>query len=158
VILGFLRAQTRGLLVPFVTHAVLVEVEAQELVSEAFFALPLTQPASRDTARCFAITACQSSRIFLSRCLLMLKRLFTALVCGFAIAGQMRAQEVVVTRDAKPNPSERVTLVSQGTGSESEAATEMKSQRHEKKSASSTLTLETHEQAVASSGDFWFHR
>jgi hypothetical protein len=36
----------------------------------------------------------------------MLKELFTALLCGFAIAGQMRAQEVVVAREAKPNPSE----------------------------------------------------
>jgi hypothetical protein len=72
----------------------------------------------------------------------MLKELSTALLCGFAIAEQMRAQEVVITRDAKPNPSERVTPVSQGTGSESEAATEMKSQRREKKSASSTRTVE----------------
>jgi hypothetical protein len=72
----------------------------------------------------------------------MLKELSTTLLCGFAIAGQMRAQEVVVTRDAKSNPSERVAPVSEGTGSESEAATEMKSQRREKKSAFTTLTLE----------------
>jgi hypothetical protein len=72
----------------------------------------------------------------------MLKQLSTALLCGFAIAGQMRAQEVVVIREAKPNPSERVAPVSEGTGSESEAATEMKSQRREKKSASTTLTLQ----------------
>jgi hypothetical protein len=72
----------------------------------------------------------------------MLKELFSALVCGFAIAGQMRAQEVVVAREAKPNPSERVARFSEGTGSESEAATEMKSQRREKKSVSATLTLE----------------
>jgi hypothetical protein len=72
----------------------------------------------------------------------MLKELFTALLCGFAIAGQMRAQEVVVAREAKPNPSERIAPVSEGMGSESEAATEVKSQRREKKSASATLTLE----------------
>jgi hypothetical protein len=72
----------------------------------------------------------------------MLKELSTALLCGFAVAGQMRAQEVVVTRDAKLNPSERVGPVSKEMGSESEAATEMKSQRREKKSASSTLTVE----------------
>ncbi|HAF15824.1 MAG TPA: hypothetical protein DCK99_19445, partial [Blastocatellia bacterium] len=54
---------------------------------------------------------------------LVLKELFTALLCGFAIAGQMRAQEVVVAREAKPNPSERVAPVSEGTGSESETAT-----------------------------------
>jgi hypothetical protein len=72
----------------------------------------------------------------------MLKELSTALLCGFAVAGQMRAQEVVVTRDAKLNPSERVPPVSEEMASESEAATEMKSQRREKKSASTTLTLE----------------
>jgi hypothetical protein len=43
---------------------------------------------------------------------LMLKELFTALLCGFAIVGQMRAQEVVVAREAKPNPTERVEPVS----------------------------------------------
>src|SRR5260370_22885609 len=73
---------------------------------------------------------------------LMLKELFTALICGFAMAGQMRAQEVVVAREAKPNPTERVEPVSEGTDSESETATRMKSQVREKKSASTTLTLE----------------
>jgi len=72
----------------------------------------------------------------------MLKELFTALLCGFAIAGQMRAQEVVVAREAKSNPTEQVEPVSEGTGSESETATGMKSQVREKKSASTTLTLE----------------
>src|SRR5438874_2913372 len=52
----------------------------------------------------------------------MLKKLFIALLCAFAIAGQMRAQEVVVAREAKPNPT--------------------KSQVGEKKSASTTLTVE----------------
>src|SRR5438874_3149930 len=52
----------------------------------------------------------------------MLKKLFIALLCAFAIAGQMRAQEVVVAREAKPNPT--------------------KSQVSEKKSASTTLTVE----------------
>ena len=70
----------------------------------------------------------------------MMKELFTALLCGFAIAGQTRAQEVVVVREA--NPTERVEPVSEGTDSELETATGMKSQVHEKKSASSTLTLE----------------
>ncbi len=65
----------------------------------------------------------------------MLKKLFTALLCGFAIAGQLRAQEVVVAREAKPNPTE-------GTDSESATATGMKSQVREKKSASTILTLE----------------
>jgi hypothetical protein len=72
----------------------------------------------------------------------MLKELSTVLLCGFAIAGQMRAQEVVVAHEAKANSSKRVAPVFEGTDSESEAATEMKSQRREKKSASITLTLE----------------
>jgi len=74
--------------------------------------------------------------------LLMLKKVFIALLCGLALAAQMRAQEVVFAREAKPNPSERVAPASEGTGSESETATEMKSQGREKKSASTTLTLE----------------
>ena len=72
----------------------------------------------------------------------MLKEVFTALLCGFAIAGQMRAQEVVVAREAKSNPTEQVEPVSEGTDSESETATGMKSQVREKKSASTSLTLE----------------
>ena len=72
----------------------------------------------------------------------MLKKLFTVLLCGFAIAGQMRAQEVVVAREAKPNPTEQGKPVSEGTASESETATGMKSQVREKKSVSTTLTLE----------------
>jgi hypothetical protein len=70
----------------------------------------------------------------------MLKELFTALLCGFAIAGQMRAQEVVVVREA--SPTERVEPVSEGTDSKLETATGMKSQVREKKSASTALTLE----------------
>ena len=62
----------------------------------------------------------------------MPKKVFIALLCGLALSGQMHAQEVVVAREAKPNPS-RVALVSKGTGSESETATEMKSQGREKK-------------------------
>src|SRR5260370_15819452 len=73
---------------------------------------------------------------------LMLKELFTALICGFAMAGQMRAQEVVVAREAKPNPTERVEPVSEGRDSEKKTKTGMKSQVREKKSASTTLTLE----------------
>jgi hypothetical protein len=72
----------------------------------------------------------------------MLKGLFTALLCCFAIAGQMRAQEVVVAREAKPNPTEQVKPVSEETDSESETAPGMKSQVHEKKSVSTILTAE----------------
>jgi len=72
----------------------------------------------------------------------MLKGLFTALLCGFVIAGQMRAQEVVVAREAKPNPTEQVKPVSEETDSESETAPGMKSQVHEKKSVSAIFTAE----------------
>jgi hypothetical protein len=72
----------------------------------------------------------------------MLKELCTALLCGFAIAGQMCAQEVVVAREASANSSARVAPVSKGRESELETATEMKSQGREKKSAATTLTLE----------------
>jgi hypothetical protein len=70
----------------------------------------------------------------------MLKELFTALLCGFAVAGQMRAQEVVVVREA--SPTERAGPVSERTDSDLETATGTKSQVREKKSASTTLTLE----------------
>jgi hypothetical protein len=73
---------------------------------------------------------------------LMLKELFTALLCSFAIAGQMRAQEVEVAREAKPNPTERVAPVSERTDSESETVTKTKSHGREKKSASSVITVE----------------
>ena len=79
--------------------------------------------------------ACQSRRIYLSRRLLMLKELFAALVFGFAITGQIHAQEIVVAREEKPNPSPRVAPVTKARGSELETATKMKS-------ASTTLTVE----------------
>ena len=72
----------------------------------------------------------------------MLKELFTALLCSFAIAGQMRAQEAEVAREAKPNPTERVAPVSERPDSESETVTKTKSQGREKKSASSVITVE----------------
>ena len=72
----------------------------------------------------------------------MLREVLTALLCSFAIAGQICAQEVVVAHEAKPNPSERVAPVSERTKSESETATELKSHVREKKSASTTLTIE----------------
>jgi hypothetical protein len=72
----------------------------------------------------------------------MLKELSTALLCGFAIAGQMCAQEVVVAHEASPNSSARAAPVSKGRGAELETSTEIKSQGREKKSAATTLTLE----------------
>src|SRR4029453_15089261 len=66
----------------------------------------------------------------------MSREFLTALLCGFAITGQICAQEVIVAREAKTNPTE--TPVSRGTDSETEAATEV----HAKKSAPHGLTVE----------------
>src|SRR5205823_6751871 len=66
----------------------------------------------------------------------MLREFLTALLCGFAITGQICAQEVVVAREAKTNPA--VTPVSKGTDLESETATEVRA----KKSAPHVLTVE----------------
>jgi len=65
----------------------------------------------------------------------MLKELFIALICGFAITGQTGGQEVAVAREEPSNPSPRVAPVTKGRPSKSEIATEMKS-------APATLTVE----------------
>src|SRR6266581_709113 len=93
-------------------------------------------------ARAFAIKRLPIAPNLFITASLMLKELVTALLCGFAIAAQMCAQEVVVAREASPNSSSRVAPVSKGRGSELETATEMKSQGREKKSAATTLTIE----------------
>jgi hypothetical protein len=67
---------------------------------------------------------------------------FTALLCGFAIAGQMRAQEVVVARETKPSAPKRVAPASQPSDSESGDATNTKPQGRAKKSASTLPTIE----------------
>jgi hypothetical protein len=74
--------------------------------------------------------------------LLMLKQFFTALLCGLALAGQMRAQEVVVAHEEKPSASEQAAPVSERTDSESTTATRMDTQIRKKKSASTMLTVE----------------
>ena len=80
----------------------------------------------------------------------MPKRLFTALVCAFAVAGQMRAQEVVVARDAKPNASDRATTTaSERADAESVNAPSTKSQTQKKKSVSTSLTVEQMRKAGA---------
>jgi murein DD-endopeptidase MepM/ murein hydrolase activator NlpD len=77
-------------------------------------------------------------------------KLFTALVYGFAVAGQMRAQEVVIAREAKPNTSERGgTKTSEKADAESVAASPAKSRVHEKKSSSTPLTVEQMRKAGA---------
>ncbi len=72
----------------------------------------------------------------------MLRKVLTALLCGFAIAGQMRAQEVVVARETKPDTPEQGAPTSERTDTESGTSTEAKSQVRKKKSPSAALTVE----------------
>ena len=72
----------------------------------------------------------------------MPKQFFIGLLCGLSVAGQMRAQEVVVAREEKPSASERAAPVSERTDSESATATRMETQTRKKKSASTVLTVE----------------
>jgi hypothetical protein len=72
----------------------------------------------------------------------MSKQFFIALLCGLSVAGQMRAQEVVVAREEKPSASGRAAPVSERTDSESATATRMDIQARKKKSASTMLTIE----------------
>ena len=65
----------------------------------------------------------------------MSARVFMALMCGFAILGQIHAQEVEVAHETK-------TDVSRQRNPESAAATRTKTKNREKKSASAALTLE----------------
>jgi hypothetical protein len=85
--------------------------------------------------------------------LLVLKKSSTVLLCGLAIAGQLRAQEVVVAREPKSNAPERVAPLSKVTDLESETATQTKFQVREKKSASPTLTVEQMRKAGALAAD-----
>jgi murein DD-endopeptidase MepM/ murein hydrolase activator NlpD len=80
----------------------------------------------------------------------MLKKLFTALVCGSTVAGQMRAQEVMVAREAKPSTSQRAATTGfDQADAESVTASPAKSRLHEKKSASTPLTVEQMRKAGA---------
>ena len=72
----------------------------------------------------------------------MLKRLSTALLCGLAVAGQMRAQEVVVARERKPDAPEQATRPSERTEPESGPSTATKPHVREKKSAPAVPTVE----------------
>src|SRR5204863_434546 len=73
---------------------------------------------------------------------LMGTKAFTALLCGFALAGQMRGQEVVVGRETKPKPTERAAPMSQPSDSESGNATPTKARVRAKKSTSTLPTVE----------------
>ena len=72
----------------------------------------------------------------------MLRKGFTVLLCGFAIAGQMRAQEVVVARETKADTPEQGAPASERTDPESGTSTEAKSQVRKKKSPSAARTVE----------------
>ena len=78
---------------------------------------------------------------------------FTALLCGFALAGQMRGQEVVVGRETKPKPTERAAPLLQPSDSESGNATPTKARVRAKKSASTLPTVEQMRMAGALAGE-----
>jgi hypothetical protein len=78
---------------------------------------------------------------------------FTALLCGFALAGQMRGQEVVVGRETKPKATERAAPLSQPSDSESGNATPTKARVRAKKSASALPTVEQMRRAGALAGE-----
>jgi hypothetical protein len=72
----------------------------------------------------------------------MATKAFTALLCSFAIVGQMRAQEVMVARETKPSAPEPATLASEVSTSESESAPAKKSAARKKKTEEASPTLE----------------
>jgi hypothetical protein len=78
---------------------------------------------------------------------------FTALVCGFAIAGQMRAQEVVVARETKPKAPARGESASQQSRSGSGDTPTAKARVHGKKPASTLPTVEQMRMAGALAGE-----
>src|SRR5437762_1937333 len=84
---------------------------------------------------------------------LMGTKAFTALLCGFALAGQMRGQEVVVGRETKPKPTERAATMSQPSDSESGNATPTKARVRAKKSTSPLPTVEQMRMAGALAGE-----
>jgi len=72
----------------------------------------------------------------------MRTKLLTALLCGLAVAGQIRSQEVVVAREARRTPAEQATPTAENTNSESGTSTGARPQVHGKKSGSVPLTIE----------------
>jgi hypothetical protein len=79
----------------------------------------------------------------------MLKRFFRAILCSVIFMGKIHAQEVVVAREKKtepskqtPEPPKQVVQPSAELPSETPAPTRTKSKSREKKSSSATLTLE----------------
>jgi hypothetical protein len=74
----------------------------------------------------------------------MATKAFTALLCTFAIVGQMHAQEVMVARETKPTAPEPATQASTSklSDSESESTSAKKAPDGKKKSAAALPTIE----------------
>jgi hypothetical protein len=72
----------------------------------------------------------------------MATKAFTALLCSFAIVGQMHAQEVMVPRETKPNAPEPAMPASQLSDSESGSAPAKKAPDRKKKTATASPTVE----------------
>ena len=72
----------------------------------------------------------------------MLKRFFRAMLCSVVLIGEIHAQEVIVAREKKSEHPKRTPQPSEQLASESTTPTPRRSRSHEKKSASSRLTLE----------------
>jgi len=70
------------------------------------------------------------------------RKAFTALLCSFAIAGQMRAQEVMLPRETKPNAAEPAMPAPKLSDSESDSAPAKKAPERKKKSAAALPTIE----------------
>jgi hypothetical protein len=86
-------------------------------------------------------TGLLTGRSYLSRHL-MLKAFFGALLYGFILVGQMYGQEVIVTRETKPQASKPATPTAKESPSEPEAPARTKPKSHEKKRASAEPTIE----------------
>jgi len=80
-------------------------------------------------------------RSCLSR-LFMLKAFFGAILCSLLLVGQVRAQEVIVGRETKPEAPKQAAPSPQQTASESPAPERTKPKSREKRSGSAGPTLE----------------
>jgi len=80
-------------------------------------------------------------RSCLSR-LFMLKALFSAVLCSLVLVEQVRAQEVVVARETKPEAPKQAAPSSEQSPSESPAPARTKPKSREKRSSSEVPTAE----------------
>src|SRR4029077_8285863 len=72
----------------------------------------------------------------------MLKAFFSALLCSLVLVGHVRAQEVIVGRETKPEAPKQVAPSPEQTPPESPAPERPKPKSREKKSGSAAPTLE----------------